>query len=520
MRVLRYGSVILVARAASAANVLDSLGDLFPSSTFQAVLNTWNFFAGNVSDHAPPNLSACRLIAGRISDASAVFYPDAVAYETDMVHAFGSSAQNATCSVQPANAQDVAEVVNVLSEMRVPWAIKSGGHASNPGWSSTPGVQITLSRINATTFDAATRVATVGAGARWETVYAALDPYNASVAGGRVSGVGVGGFVLGGGYSWFTNQVGLTIDTVVEFELVTLAGDILTVNNETYPDLFFGLKGGGNNFGVVTQIKMKTHQQGPVYGGMVIVDAKAMAQAHKEVSKFQDSTTDPRAAMAVIYGFNHALGGLFGSFFLFYDGPTPPEGLFDGLLSLPAVSKDIHVRSMSTLIGGLSGPAYSPRGAYRALAVKNYTVPMLEHIAGELTVHASELFAHTGTQFMIAIEPMLDSIFSHHAGQPTALIHDDGDFFAPTVLLATWDNAAEDKRMLDILKAIDDSIVEFGVKAGQKIGPGDAILYPNYASIDTHVENFFGRNLPELRRIQEKYDPHGLTKLTGGWKFA
>jgi FAD/FMN-containing dehydrogenase len=120
--------------------------------------------------------------------------------------------------------------------------VKSGGHALNQGWSSTAGVQIAMSRFNNTSYDPATKVATIGTGQKWETVYAALAPHNVSVAGGRIADVGVGGFTLGGGYSWFANQIGLSIDTAVEFELVTPTGSILTVNNSTNTDLFFGLK--------------------------------------------------------------------------------------------------------------------------------------------------------------------------------------------------------------------------------------------------------------------------------------
>lgn len=140
-----------------------------------------------------------------------------------------------------------------------------------------------MSRFNSNSYDPQTKIATVGTGQKWETVYAALEQYNVSVAGGRIADVGVGGFTLGGGYSWISNQVGLTCDTVVEFEAVLPTGKIVTVNKSSYPDLFFGLKvskflrtqdpnflnssaqGGGNQFGIVTTFKFNTHVQPAVY---------------------------------------------------------------------------------------------------------------------------------------------------------------------------------------------------------------------------------------------------------------
>lgn len=137
--------------------------------------------------------------------------------------------------------------------------MKGGGHASNPDFSSTLGVQITMSRFSEVVYDEAQKTVTFGAGLIWDDVYAALAPHGVNVLGGRVTGVGVAGFILGGGarsgyrgglllmhnvigYSWKTNQYGLTIDSVVNFELVKPDGTILQVTKDTQPDLFFGLK--------------------------------------------------------------------------------------------------------------------------------------------------------------------------------------------------------------------------------------------------------------------------------------
>jgi FAD/FMN-containing dehydrogenase len=143
--------------------------------------------------------------------------------------------------------------------------IKSGGHASNPGYSSTTGVQISMARFNTTVFNRASMTATVGSGLLWEQVLGALQPYNVSVVGGRSTGVGVGGFLLGGGeqfffvgqwayaerqsgYSWLSNQHGLGVDNIVGYELVLPNGDITQVTESHHPDLFFALKGGFNNY--------------------------------------------------------------------------------------------------------------------------------------------------------------------------------------------------------------------------------------------------------------------------------
>lgn len=81
--------------------------------------------------------------------------------------------------------------------------MKGGGHTANPGFSSTPGVQIAMARFDGVAYDAAAMTATIGAGLIWDDVYAALEPHGVNVVGGRVTGVGVAGFTLGGGGSFF-----------------------------------------------------------------------------------------------------------------------------------------------------------------------------------------------------------------------------------------------------------------------------------------------------------------------------
>ena len=120
--------------------------------------------------------------------------------------------------------------------------VKSGGHAYNPVHSSTPGVTIALTHFNQITYDQSSQTVKIGSGLLWDDVYAYLEPLGRTVAGGRISGIGVGGFSLGGGYSWISDQVGLTIDTVVAYEILLPDGTHQTASEDTNSDLFFGLR--------------------------------------------------------------------------------------------------------------------------------------------------------------------------------------------------------------------------------------------------------------------------------------
>ena len=109
--------------------------------------------------------------------------------------------------------------MKLIGQHRVPFAIKGGGHAFNPGFSSTTGIHISMSRFNKVVYHSNDQTVDVGAGLVWDDVYEALKPFNVSVIGGRLSGVGVAGLTLGGGYSWKSNQYGLVIDNIREYEV-------------------------------------------------------------------------------------------------------------------------------------------------------------------------------------------------------------------------------------------------------------------------------------------------------------
>ena len=119
------------------------------------------------------------------------------------------------------------------------------------------GVTIDLSIMNSSSYDQGTNTARVEPGARWENVYGTLQEQGVTVVGGRDGDVGVGGFLLGGGLSFFTPKLGFGCDSVVNFEVVLANGSIINANETANPDLWKALKGGSSNFGIVTRFDLE-----------------------------------------------------------------------------------------------------------------------------------------------------------------------------------------------------------------------------------------------------------------------
>lgn len=457
----------------------------------------------------------CQQIAAAISSASAVYWPLELTYTANIYHYASSSAAAAVCSVEPGTPEDVGLILQIVGENQTPFGVKGGGHTMNPGWSSSTGIEIALSRFNQINYDASSQTVQLGSGLIWDDVYAALNPQGVNVIGGRVTGIGVAGFSLGGGYSWKTNQYGLTVDNILEYELVWPNGTVVTVSESSYPDLFFGLKGGFNNFGIVTQFTMKTWPQTEVWGGIIEIDGYLYAdQFNAAIANFAKNVTDPKAGMLMAY--NYALGIYLMTAILFYDAPTAPPGIFDDFLAIPYLSSQVSTQSFLSLVqASPSNATELERGYYHTVALEALTPSIIDVVYNQSLHYGALLALDSGILISYDVEPFLPSILTH--GSDTAYPPSRAQRYLPLNLYFGWSLATSDDAFYDALVETQSNIYNAAVAEGQDIA--DAALYPNYALFGTPLEKLYGGNVGTLQALQAKYDPDDVMGLTGGWKF-
>ncbi|KAF8337007.1 FAD dependent oxidoreductase [Cantharellus anzutake] len=457
------------------------------------------------------NDSTCLAIQQAISSASSVYYPSDPQYSQDIWHFMNSSIQYPKCTVEPGTVQDVSKIMKILANSTSPFAVKCGGHASNQGFSSTTGVLIAMTRFNKVIYHPETSTADIPTGVIWDDVYAALEPHGVNVVGGRVSGVGATGVTLGGGYSWLTNLYGLTVDSVTAFELVLPSGEVVEVTNDNkFRDLFFALKGGFNNFGIVTKFTLTTYPQGQIWAGLILYSGSHWDKLADATVDFQNSNTDPNAN--VLPSFNQYPNGTqVAAVLVFYNKPTAPPGLFDKFLNVPSISQNVTTRSFRDFILSIPSNAEAGfRGAFKGVSLAEFSPGILKTILAEIPTWSAYNGANSGVFVSYDMEPFLTSIPKH--ATPSAFPHDK--FASPMNIYFAWTSPDSDGAQMQGIEQTAANIAAAAKAEGQDID--SLTLYPNYCLADTPLEKMYGNNVQRLKSIKEEYDPLNVMGRTGG----
>jgi FAD/FMN-containing dehydrogenase len=187
--------------------------------------------------------------------------------------------------VRCSTADDVAAAVDFARENELDLAVRGGGH-SVPGFGTVDdGVVIDLSGMREVTVDPAAKTAKAQGGATWSDFNDATHAHGLATTGGIISTTGVGGLTLGGGIGYLARGIGLSCDNLVSAEVVTADGRVLAASDSENEDLFWAIRGGGGNFGVVTSFEYRLHPIGEIYGGPMFYeldDAATVLRFYRE----------------------------------------------------------------------------------------------------------------------------------------------------------------------------------------------------------------------------------------------
>ena len=260
---------------------------------------------------------------------------------------------------------DVADVIAAVDYGRTNnllTAIRGGGHNGGGLGTCDGGLVIDLSLMKGVRVDQARRTVRVAGGAVWGEVDHATHPFGLAVPTGFISSTGVGGLTLGGGVGYLTREYGLTIDNLLSADVVLADGSVVTADEQTHPDLFWALRGGGGNFGVVTSFEFRAHPVRTVFAGPTFWPLEQTAEVMKAYRTF-------------ILGAPEFVNG----FFAFLT--IPP---------VPMFPEHLHLKKVCGVMWVCTGPAARADAATRPM--RSVGTPLLDHQAEMPLPAANSLF--------------------------------------------------------------------------------------------------------------------------------
>ncbi|KAK6212316.1 hypothetical protein LQW54_005449 [Pestalotiopsis sp. IQ-011] len=268
------------------------------------------------------------------------FYPgdDVYEYETQEFWS-NTELMSPACVFRPESASDIAASINISTSTSTDFAVRGGGHMGIQGANNIDdGFLTVLSNLSSIALSDDQSTLTLGPGFRWGAVYEYLSEYDLAVAGGRLSPVGVPGLLLAGGVNFHGNQHGWAADNVLEYEVVLANGTIVTASDSENTDLFWALKGGSSNFGIVTSFTLRTFASTQVWAGVYSVAEENLDALFAAIANFSAYNTDPLSHVVpqvVAASENSSVAAVI----LFYDSPTVsyPE-CFQMFFDIPTIS--------------------------------------------------------------------------------------------------------------------------------------------------------------------------------------
>ncbi|KAG0648322.1 FAD-dependent monooxygenase [Hyphodiscus hymeniophilus] len=406
---------------------------------------------------------------------SKVSFPGNSGYETTQASYFSlqEAALSPACIVIPSSSHDVAEAVTIISGIpSCHFAIKGQSHTPAAGAANiNTGVTIDMTPLKTVSVNDDHTVASVGGGASWLDVYTYLDTLGLSVAGGRNG------------------------------QIVLASGKLTNINETSSPDLFRSLKGGGNNFGVVTRFDFAAFPQGQILAGNIAQDISYREEVFKAFADIADAPNyDPYASLVMGATFN-ATSKVWGvATTAIYTKPVTNPPVYAELLSIPTTTSTLHLTNLRTY--GVSAK-------------------LLDEMFDSLNETLYDFNIEGGIFWSIAFEPLPTAITKWGAlkgGNSLGTSPKDGNAFV-VLVAALWSNAT----LNDLVEKKAAQVTDNLAAVARSMGLLHEFQYLNYADPSQDPIRSYGpENVRELRKTSRKFDPRGVfqRQVPGGFKLG
>ena len=401
---------------------------------------------------------------------------------------------------------DVVRAVNFAMDTGIPLAVRGGGHNIAGNAVCDDGIVIDLSQMKAATVNPGLRRVSIGGGALLSDLDAATQAHGLATPVGINSTTGVGGLTLGGGLGWLSRKYGMTVDNLESAEVVTAAGAVVRASATEHPELFWAIRGGGGNFGVVTRFEFRLHPVGPqVLCGLIVYPHAQARSVMRQYRDYMAQTPDDLTVWTVLR-------------------KAPP---------LPFLPEAAHVTDAVVLAGCYAG---DPAEGERFFApLRKFGTPLGEHVGVQPFAAWQQAFdpllgagarnywkSHYFSAFpdglidaVVELSPKMPSphceIFIGQLGGATmrpavgSMAYAQRDAEYTMNVHGRWETAAEDKRGIKWARDVFQATAPYA----------NGGVYVNFMSADEgeRVKSAYGPNYERLARVKRQYDPANLFRV-------
>ncbi|KAL4804248.1 hypothetical protein BDV18DRAFT_162011 [Aspergillus unguis] len=417
----------------------------------------------------------------------------------------------------PSSATEVSRILALARHLGSKFSIRGGGHLQNPGFvSNDGGVVIALSRFTQLVLSDDQKTVDVGLGLRWLDVYRGLDEYGLTVAGGRVPPVGVPGLLLHGGLSFQNSECGLGCMGVVDYEVVLADSSIIHANKSENPDLFWALKGGGPNFGIVTKITMSTLTN-RIWSAARIYSSTQNETLLEALMAYHDLIEKDNKASLIFQTIKGTTLVLY-----LYCAPVQYPDVFSPFFDIPHVASLVPdgCRTVYEMIQAVAD-VMAPEQLYHDMRTTS-TLPNIDVYRAAETARLEQMAALADldrADLTMVIQPMSSltvKVAREKGGNPLG-IEDVGQQWL--LVMADYTDPGNEPRIRAAVRKIIDAVEETAKRDNTYL----PFKYANYASRDQDPLAGYGReNLQKLKDIARRYDPEGIFQRLqgGGWLLS
>jgi FAD/FMN-containing dehydrogenase len=410
-----------------------------------------------------------------------IISPDDAAYDAARITFNGMIDRRPALIARPLDVDDVVAAVAYAVDEDLPIAVRGGGHSVAGHCIGDGGVVVDLRLMHDVSVDPDARLATCGGGALWED----LDPpclrHGLATPGGTFGDTGVAGLTLGGGIGHLIGLHGLTLDNLVEATIVTAAGDVLCASDDENAELFWALRGGGGNFGVVTDFTFRLHPVGRLRAGQLVYD---LADGVEVVRKWRELMADAPDGLAC-FAFLAETSAARGALVAVADfGDHGDEAIADLLTDPEPIASSLRPMFYAELQEMFGRQPFGQRNYWSGRFLRELPDELIQLSADHLGA---------GVPGSIMFEPIFGAA-ARVPAEATSFAGRDARYNA--TFIGTWEDSAEDERRIAAARGFSELLAPWSTGAA----------YVNYAS-ETDGEEYGTERLARLREVKRQYDP-------------